>query len=122
MRRYCRLPVFGGPRGRFAKRPPELVVKHRSRHGGNLGLCQSGGWRITIYIRPGYDRYDAMETLLHELAHAYGHRTGKAYGHGLDWKRLFRRAANEAWDIRRHPRAAHHNTYSHDLRERAKAP
>jgi hypothetical protein len=89
--RLCRLPVFDGPSGSLAKRPPELVIRRAQRPQRQM-VTVSGG-RIILSAWPGRSPEHAVGWLLWGLAASYRTRTGTA--------RLVRglvaKAADEAW-------------------------
>lgn len=79
MRKYLRLPAFrvgGRPMG-----APELVlVRHRYGPSSRLGSAW-GSYQVRLNLGPRMPWQQVTHTLIHELVHIYGSRTGKFYGH-----------------------------------------
>lgn len=99
-KRLCRLPAFGGPNGRLARRPPTFTVTvRRERPRSQLGWASPSAWRFHLSRYPGQDLADARETLVHELAHlAAGYdRVDRRHWHGEHWRQLMRSAFRQAY-------------------------
>jgi hypothetical protein len=97
LKRVVRLPVFGGPKGKLAKRPPHLEVKNGLR-GGMLGLAYGYSNRIEISKNQrGYGPKIAKDTLIHEVAHIYVDRVmGRDTStHGPTFNKIYRQAYYE---------------------------
>lgn len=96
MRKMCRLPVFGGSKGRLVRRPPELHIR-RATYGASI-VGRAWPWRnriqVTVYKdQKSFSRSDE-DTLLHELVHIHcGYDpSDTAHWHGAEFHKTFRQA------------------------------
>lgn len=124
MKRLCRLKVFWRGNGK-PMREPTLIVKRMKRYPQTrLGWCRYSDRTICVIAYPGIDRYDAMETLLHELVHVFeGTDTySKRPHHGDNFKRRFRDAMREAYGVSFWPRTVYHGGLAQRLRDAAITP
>ena len=117
LERLRTLPVFAG--GPLARSSPELKIRRAARRPNRVGFAVPGEWRLSVTdypeIRPG----DALETLLHELAHLHVGRRGEAHAwHGRTFKRTLARAMAQAYGITSRPCNTLHGTYAAALEER----
>lgn len=85
-KRVCRLPQFTG----LAKRPPSLNLM-RSRYGVS---GQAWGWHINLRIPERAEAEDALETLVHEVCHAWCERHGR-HSHDEFFKQALSRACEQ---------------------------
>ena len=117
--RLCSLPLFGGPDGELATKPPDLTVRRASRRPRrNLGFAVPTERRISVTAYPGIRVGDLQETLLHELAHIAVGRSGGAW-HGSVFRQTLQEAMRQAYGIDASPRAASvHGVYADALEER----
>jgi hypothetical protein len=126
MQRLSRLAVFGGEDGPLVHRPPTLTVRRASRRPrSRLGFAIADEWRISVTAFPGQRPGDALETLVHELAHlVVGASRGSRRWHGRQFMATMRRAMQEGYGIRGvEPSSSYHGAYADALdRQRAQGP
>jgi hypothetical protein len=122
LERLCSLPLFGGPGGELATKPPDLTVRRASRRPRrNLGFAVPTERRISVTAYPGIRAGDLQETLLHELVHIAVGRLGGAW-HGSVFRQTLQEAMRQAYGIDASPRAASvHGVYAEALEERSRA-
>lgn len=98
MERLRTLPAFAD--GPLAKSSPELKIRRTRTRPNRLGFAIPGEWRLSVTEYPGIRPGDALETLLHELAHLHvGRRPGGHAWHGRVFRATLARAMAEAYEI-----------------------
>lgn len=112
MERLRALPVFAD--GPLARKRPELKVRRASTRPNRLGFAVPAEFRLSVTAYPGIRPGDALETLLHELAHLHVGRAREARAwHGPTFKRVLAQAMREAYEIEiPTPRATLHGPYA----------
>jgi hypothetical protein len=112
LERLRALPVFAD--GPLAERRPQLKVRRATRKPNRLGFAVPTEFRLSVTAYPGIRPGDALETLLHELAHLHVGRAREAHGwHGPTFKRVLNQAMRQAYGVKiPTPRATHHGPYA----------
>lgn len=116
--RLAPLRAFGGPRGPLARRHPELHVRRAgARPRSCLGRAWPEEWRISVTAYPGIRAGDALETLVHELAHlCVGRGRGSRRWHGARFRAVLHAAIGEAYGVAVEPSPnCYHGHYAEAL-------
>lgn len=124
MRRLCRLKAFRKSNGKPMK-PPKLIVKRMSKQPSTrYGWCKYWERTICVIAYPGITKYDALETLLHELVHNFEGRSDYDVhpAHGDFFKRRFRDAMKEAYGVSYLPDNAYHGRLATLMRQFDRSP
>ena len=113
------LPAFAD--GPLPEREPELKVRRARKRPNRLGFAVPSQFRLSVTAYPDIRAGDALETLVHELAHLHVGRAAEAHGwHGPTFKRTLARAMDEGyWVAGLRPRSTIHGVYAEAI-ERAR--
>lgn len=112
MTRLRALPAFAD--GPLAEREPELKVRRARRRPNRVGFAVPSQFRLSVTAYPGIRAGDALETLVHELAHLHVGRAAEAHAwHGRTFKGMLARAMAEGYGIDGlPPRTTIHGVYA----------
>jgi len=75
--------------------PPRIKIFRRTRRMGTLGTAWWHHNRINLNEMPGYDGFDSIDTLVHELAHLL---VPQRCGHDSTWERVYKTLAFEVYN------------------------